>query len=256
MAAKTIEMELIKTIIELHKKGESIKSITRITGVARNTVEQYLERSEDAFYITGVCSKPEDSGLYNTDETFYKGPRFKALMTHFEQCIRDLHKKGVTRQLLWREYIDQHTDGYGYSQYCYYLQQFVQPKDVVMHLEYKPAEIIMIDFAGTKFPYADVHTAELLHAEVFVATLPYSGLIFFYAVPTQRTADFADAINAMLKYFGGVTSTILCDNLKTAVKRSDRYEPLFTDLCYQLSDHYNNYLIISLPVMCYCSILI
>ncbi len=43
----------------------------------------------------------------------------------------------------------------------------------------------------------------------------------------------------MLKYFGGVSSTILCDNLKTAVKRSDRYEPLFTDLCYQLSDHYS-----------------
>ena len=103
-------------------------------------------------------------------------------MAHFEQWSRDLHKKGVTRQLLWQEYIDQHKDGYGYSQYCYYLQQFLQPVDVVMHLEYKPVEMIMIDFAGTKFPYADVDTAELLHAEVFVATLPYSGLVFFYAV--------------------------------------------------------------------------
>ncbi|MGH2644223.1 MAG: Mu transposase domain-containing protein, partial [Chitinophagaceae bacterium] len=47
------------------------------------------------------------------------------------------------------------------------------------------------------------------------------------------------AINAMLKYFGGVTQTILCDNLKTAVIRADRYEPQFTDLCYQLSAHYS-----------------
>ena len=51
MAAKTIEMEQIKTIIELHKKGEPIKSIARLTGVARNTVKQYLKRSEVAFYI-------------------------------------------------------------------------------------------------------------------------------------------------------------------------------------------------------------
>jgi transposase len=239
MAAKTIEMELIRTIIELQKKGESIKSIARLTGVARNTVKQYLKRAEDASFISNSGSKQaEESLIYNTDGTFYKGPRYKALIAHFEQYTRDLHKKGVTRHLLWQEYMDQHNDGYGYSQYCYYLQQFLQPKDVVMHLEYRPAEMIMIDFAGTKFPYADFDTAELLHAEVFVATLPFSGLIFFYAVPTQRTADFADAINAMLKYFGGVTSTILCDNLKTAVKRSDRYEPLFTDLCYQLSDHY------------------
>lgn len=239
MAAKTIEMEQIKTIIELHRKGESIKSIARLTGVARNTVKQYLQRAEDASFIAHTGSKqPEESLIYNTDDTCYKGPRYKALINHFEQCTRDLHKKGVTRHLLWQEYMDKHNDGYSYSQYCYYLQQFLQPKDVVMHLEYKAAEMIMIDFAGTKFPYADFDTGELLHAEVFVATLPYSGLIFFYAVPTQRSADFADAINAMLKYFGGVSTTILCDNLKTAVKRSDRYEPLFTDLCYQLSDHY------------------
>lgn len=240
MAAKTIEMEQLKTIIELHKKGQSIKSIARLTGVARNTIKQYLKRNEDALYTsTDTAEQPKEAMLFNTDETFYKGPRYKALMAHFEQWSRDLHKKGVTRQLLWQEYMDQHEDGYGYSQYCFYLQQFLRPKDVVMHLEYTAAEMIMIDFAGAKFPYVDVDTAEQLHAEVFVATLPFSGLVFFYAVPTQQTADFADAINAMLKYFGGVTTTILCDNLKTAVKRPDRYEPLFTDLCYQLSNHYS-----------------
>jgi transposase len=30
----------------------------------------------------------------------------------------------------------------------------------------------------------------------------------------------------------------LCDNLKTAVTRPSRYEPVFTELCYQLSEHY------------------
>ena len=42
----------------------------------------------------------------------------------------------------------------------------------------------------------------------------------------------------MLRFYEGVPATILCDNLKTAVIRSDRYEPVFTDLCYQLSAHY------------------
>ena len=42
----------------------------------------------------------------------------------------------------------------------------------------------------------------------------------------------------MLKFYAGVPSTILCDNLKTAVIRPNRYEPVFTDLCYQLSEHY------------------
>jgi hypothetical protein len=42
----------------------------------------------------------------------------------------------------------------------------------------------------------------------------------------------------MLRYYAGVPATILCDNLKTAVSRPSRYEPVFTDMCCQLSEHY------------------
>lgn len=95
MAAKTIEMELIKTIIELHRKGEPIKSIARLTGVARNTVKQYLKRAEDTSFISNCGSKQaEKSLIYNTDETFYKGPRYKILIGHFEKYTSDLHKMG------------------------------------------------------------------------------------------------------------------------------------------------------------------
>jgi transposase len=71
-----------------------------------------------------------------------------------------------------------------------------------------------------------------------VAILPFSGLIFCLAVASQRTADFIGCINAMLRFYAGVTITILCDNLRTAVIRPDRYEPVFTDICNQLSEHY------------------
>jgi hypothetical protein len=42
----------------------------------------------------------------------------------------------------------------------------------------------------------------------------------------------------MVKFYRGVTATVLCDNFKTAVTRADRYEPVFTELCLQLSEHY------------------
>lgn len=108
-----------------------------------------------------------------------------------------------------------------------------------MHLEYQASDMIMIDFAGKKQHYADPSTGERIACEVFVAILPFSGLIFCYAVHSQQTADFTQCINSMLKFYGGVPATILCDNLKTAVTRPDRYEPQFTDICQQLSEHYN-----------------
>jgi transposase len=105
-------------------------------------------------------------------------------------------------------------------------------------MEYTPGDMMMIDFAGKKQSYVDKETAEVVSCEVFIATLPFSGLIFCYAAASQKTADFAKCINRMLKFYGGVPSTILCDNLKTAVTKSDRYEPVFTELCHQLSEHY------------------
>jgi len=95
-----------------------------------------------------------------------------------------------------------------------------------------------VDFAGKKQYYVDTSTGERIPCEVFVGILPFSGLIFCQAVLSQKTHDFAACINAMLRFYAGVPATILCDNLKTAVLRSDRYEPVFTDLCYQLSEHY------------------
>jgi hypothetical protein len=107
-----------------------------------------------------------------------------------------------------------------------------------MHLEYAPADIIMVDFAGKKQRYVDVYSGEVIECQVFVSILPYSGLIFCKAVHSQQTEDFTECINSMLKYYTGVPATILCDNLKAAVIRPSRYEPVFTDICYQLSEHY------------------
>ncbi len=239
MAAKPIAMEQLKQVLNLYRERMSIKGIVRLTGLSRNTVRAYLARlTEEA----DPTAKQSDATLadifYNQDIAACKSDRYRLLLAHFEGADRELSRTGVTRQLLWREYLEQHPDGYAYSQYCYHLQRFLGKKDVVMHLEYKPAEQIMVDFAGTKYYWVDEHTGERRPCEVFVVTLPYSGMIFCLAVDSQKTQDFLEGSNQMIHYLGGVTQTILCDNLRTAVTKSDRYEPGFTDLCYQLGEHY------------------
>ncbi|MBU7570857.1 MAG: helix-turn-helix domain-containing protein, partial [Flavobacterium sp.] len=44
MAAKPIAMEQLKQVLKLKQEGHSIKSIKRLTGLARNTVKTYLKR--------------------------------------------------------------------------------------------------------------------------------------------------------------------------------------------------------------------
>lgn len=120
-----------------------------LTGLSRKTVRSYLSRpAEDSSSI----AKPSDRELadlfHNQNTATLKGFRYQQLIRHFEGSDRELSLPGVTRQLLWREYMEQHPDGYAYSQYCYHFHQFLSKKDMVMHLDYKPGEQTMVDFAG------------------------------------------------------------------------------------------------------------
>jgi transposase len=243
MAAQTITMEHIKQILRLKKDGFSIKAIARLIDISLPTVKKYLRRIIDASHGVKDLSQISDDVLakiaFCDDVAPAKSKRYSQLHEYFIQTEKELADTGVTRQLLWMEYKEHHAAGYGYSQYCYYLEQFLRHKEVVMHLEHTAGETIMMDFTGKKMSYTDRSTGEIVPCETFLSVLPHSGLMFCDPVHTQNTLDLVYCLNAMMKYYGGVTLTVICDNLATAVKKADRYEPQFTDMCYQLSEHYN-----------------
>jgi len=237
MAQKPIAMELLKQIVQLQNDGVGIREMARRTGISRNSVRKYLSLLSADEAIKG--DEALAGKAYSNDSMAHDLHRLEHITHHFKYAEIKLNKTGVTRQLLWQEYFQQHPDGYVYSHYCYHFNQYLKNRDLAMHLEYQAADMIMIDFAGKKQYYVDLSTGERIECQVFVAILPFSGLIFCQAVHSQQTADFAHCINSMLKFYAGVPATILCDNLKTAVIRVDRYEPVFTDICEQLSEHYN-----------------
>lgn len=236
MAQKPIAMELLKQILQLRDDGVGIREMARRAGISRNSVRKYLRQLESQSSEVSPTELAEKA--YTNDSLMHDAQRLEQLMIHFQYAEGELSKTGVTRQLLWQEYMQEHPDGYVYSHYCHHLNEYLKNKDLSMHLEYQSGDMVMIDFAGKKLHYVDDTTGELIECQVFVAILPFSGLIFCYAVHSQRTCDFTLCINAMLRFYGGVTVTILCDNMRTAVIRPDRYEPLFTDICLQLSEHY------------------
>jgi transposase len=235
MSQKPIAMEQLKQILQLKNDGIGIREIARRTGISRNSVRKYLLVLDANEKLT---NKELADKAYSNDVLELNTRRQQQLFLHFSYAGMELAKTGVTRQLLWNEYLQLHPDGYGYSQYCHHLNEYLKHKEVSMHLEYHAADMIMIDFAGKKQHYVDTQTGELIQCQVFVAILPFSGLIYCQAVHSQKTPDFINCINEMLIYYAGVPATILCDNLKTAVTRPSKYEPVFTDMCYQLGEHY------------------
>ena len=236
MSQKPVTMDHVKQVIQLRRDGVPIKEIVRRVGISRNSVRKYLSRINDL--DERLSDKALADKAYNNEQLEFHTLRLQQLFLFFTKALQELMKTGVTRQLLWHEYLQQHPQGYGYSQFCYRLQQYQKQGDLVMHLEYRPGDVVMMDYAGKHLYYLDEHTGEQIACEVFVSVLPFSGLIFCIAVHTQQTADFILCINAMHVFNGGATATILGDNHKAAVIRASRYEPIFTEVCRQLSDHY------------------
>jgi len=240
MSQKSVTMEQLKQILQLKKDGVAIREIARRTGISRNAIRKYLSRLEPP---TGeppdeLTNKQLADKAYDNEALTFISDRMEALIRHFIYAEKELCRTGVNRQMLWVEYKEQYPDGYTYSRYCYHFHNYLKHRDVVMHLEYEVGDKIMIDFAGKSLSYVHADSGEMIECQVFISILPYSGLIFCKAVLSQKTADFVSCVNAMLKFYGAVPKTILCDNLKTAVTRPSKYEPVFTEVCNQLSEHY------------------
>jgi len=63
------------------------------------------------------------------------------------------------------------------------------------------------------------------------------------AVPSQKTPDFLDALDKCIQFLGGVPRCIVPDNLKSAVIKSDRYEPEINRCMEDLANHYGTVII-------------
>ena len=159
MAQKPIPMEKLKQVFQLQRDGISIREIARRVGISRNSVRKYLSLLAEC---KGVDDVDMASKAYCNDLLELEAERLRQVTVHFSTAGTELTKTGVTRQLLWLEYLSAHPDGYSSSRYCYQLKQYLKNRDLSMHLEYAPGDMTMIDFAGKKLYYTDLETGELV----------------------------------------------------------------------------------------------
>lgn len=243
-----LRMHQVKRIIEFHQQGRSIRQIERLSGISRNTIREYLRRislsgqsldellqleNGPLMSIVQVDAIEKSSSGRTTDN------RYGSIESKLEYYKTELTRRGVTRQLLWREYRSDHPDGYGYSQFCEHLGRHLKSNQAVMHFVHRPGEQLQVDFAGGKLGYVDRSTGEWIACEVLVCAMPYSHYVYVEALRSQKQEEFIKGLSNALRYLGGVPPSIKCDNMRTAVTRANRYEPSFTEAMEYMAVHYS-----------------
>jgi transposase len=242
MANNPITMSKIRHILRLHSQGRNKLLIATYTGVSRNTLKKYLKEFENS----GLSFKELDAlGDKDLEELLMKPhdrplpPKLQALFSLFPAMDKELKRKGMTRLLLWEAYRGQHPDGYGLSQFKNHFAQWKAQVSPSMHIEHKAGDKLYVDFAGEKLSIIDRQTGEIQPVEVFVAILGASQLTYVEAVMTQQKEDFIGACEGALLYYGGVPAAIVPDNLKSAVTKSSKYEPVLNETFADFAEHYS-----------------
>ena len=236
MASQPICMSTLKQIIQLHRQGVGIKRIARSLGISKNTVRKYLRRLE----TDGATSTASEEVLveclsHPSTPTQDRYEHFQSLLPYLE---KELQKVGVTRQLLWQEYKWQYPDGYNHTQFCHYLRLRKQSQQVSMVQDQKAGDKLYVDFAGKELAVVDPSSGEVMSVEVFVAVLGASQYAYVEAIRTQTKADFLRATENALHFLGGVPQAIVPDNLKAAVTKASKYEPLLNQTFEEFAHHY------------------
>jgi len=220
-------MRKVNEIARLSAQGLSNRQISKSCQVARSTVAEYLTRISAAGlswpFPPEMSQEDLDARIFQKTEI--RGRDKDRSLPVCGYLHKELRGKGMTLMLLWEEYLEEHSDGYCYSQFCNIYRRWNKGVDACMRQTYYAGEKMFVDYAGMTMPLTDPVSGEISNAEVFVATLGASNYIYAEATLTQKLHDWLSSHVRTFEYFGGVTQILVPDNLKSGVTKPCRYDP-------------------------------
>jgi hypothetical protein len=92
--------------------------------------------------------------------------------------------------------------------------------------ECRPGELAEIDFGRLGLVY-DPESDRRRVAHALIVTLVHSRHQYVHVTFSQKLADVIDGIEDAWEFFGGCAERVVLDNLRAAINKADRYDPIF-----------------------------
>jgi len=241
MANKKTDMSKVRKTIILYHQRRDKSFISRYLQISRTTVQKYINLFKVLNLDIEKFNQKSDAELeqiFSTNNQPGLSPKLQVVYDFFPYMEKELKRTGVTKQLMWEEYFAQNPDGLRSSQFMDRYMKWTKKMNPVMHMEHKAGDKLFIDYAGKKLSVVDKDTGELTDVEFFVAILGSSQYTYAEASPTQQKEDFISSVENALHFYGGVPAAIVPDNLKSAVKKSNKYEPTVNETFLDFAEHY------------------
>ncbi len=223
------------------------REIARSVGLSVGAIGETLRRAKaaalDWAQVQGLEEGALEGRLYRHRPARRTGrPEVDPAALHLE-----LRKKAVTLQLLHVEYLEQHPDGYRYTQFCEIYKRWRGRQGPTMRQVHRAGEKMFVDYSGDRPAIVDPQTGEVIPVELFVAVLGASNYTYVEATRTQQSQDWIESHQRTLQFLGGAAAVWVPDQLKSGVTRACRYEPGVQRTYAELAEHHGSVVIPARP---------
>ena len=235
-------MKKIKDVLRLRFiTNISYRQISRAVNTPSSTAADYCKRFEITNYSIDEFLSLEEDEIYqllfpekSLPKTYKTRPK-----PNVEYIHKEIAKKGVTFELLWQEYKEQHPDGYGCSQFKEYYYKYKKRLNPSMRQTYIAGEKMFVDYSRLTVPVIDLSTGEVIKAQIFVSVLGLSGYTYVHATASQKVEDFIRSHVTAFEFYEGIPKILVPDNLKSAIISNNKKGIVFNENYAELSRYYN-----------------
>ena len=243
-----MKAHLQSTVFTLLDRNASQREIHRLTGIDRKTIRRYRAlRADSEANSPGVTAgsagaddqiPPPRPPAFGVSEATAASSLARSACEPYRAWIEEQVRLKRNAQAIYQDLVDQ----FGFPSSYQSVKRFVRTlrhtdPEQFDRLEFLPGEEAQVDY-GEGAPTVDPKSGRYRRPRLFVMTLRYSRRSFRRVVWQSSQQVWAQLHEEAFRYFGGVPSYVVLDNLKEGVLKPDLYEPQLNPIYSAMLAHY------------------
>jgi transposase len=237
-----------QSIMALHEQGWSRRRIARELGLDRGTVGKYLAgKSKPATPQTGSAEAGPSKPATNpqTGSVTLSGPA--SLCDPWREEIEQALERGLSIQRIYQDLVEERQfAGSYYAVRRFVLRRVGSEELPFRRMECAPGQELQIDFGQGAWVMEE---GKRRRPHLFRGVLSHSRKGYSEVVWRQTTESFIRCLENAFRHFGGVTATVVIDNLKAGVVQADWYDPQINPKLEEFARHYGTVILPTKPAM-------
>jgi transposase len=239
LAYREIAMWEILEVLRRVGRGEGQRAVARVTGHSRSTIRRWVACATELGWAAAVV-EPDEALAQRVAVRMRPVPAQRSpgesealLAPHREQIRTWLAAEGSERGLRLskvHELLTRKGVQVPYSSLHRFAVAHCGFHDArrvtVRRAEVAPGELAEVDFGRLGFVH-DPTTGKRRTLHALIITLVHSRHQYVHVCHTQTLADLLEGLEDAFAFFGGVPARVVLDNLKAAVTKAERYDPIF-----------------------------